>query len=118
MLYFNYLWDGLFSFSMSTNVVVIGFSLISAYFMKQRIGALVAFLYFPIMMLCAFASNYLFWEHDVFRGDQDIERIFSATIAGMMFALFVIIAVNNLRESYWRRPIGKYESFYDQGLDI
>jgi len=102
MAYLEYILEGLLNFSAATNIVVIGFSLISAYFMKERIGAFAAILYFPVMVLCAFGSNYLFWSEEVFRGDQDLERVFSATIAGMMFSLLLIIGLNNFREYYWR----------------
>jgi len=108
MLYIDYLVSGLFGFSQATNIVVILFSLVSVYFMKERIGGFAAIAYFPVMVLCAFASNYLFWHQEVFRGDQDLERVFSATIVGMMFSLVLIIGVNNLREYYWRLPSARF----------
>ena len=108
MLYLEYFMDGLFNFSLTTNIVVIGFSLVSVYFMKERIGTFAAVLYFPFMVLCAFVSNYIFWSEEVFRGDQDLERIFAATIVGMMFSLLIIIIVNNFREYYWSLPSKRY----------
>ena len=100
-----YLEDALLQFSGTTHLVVLGFSFVSVLFMKEQIGTGAAIMYFPVMVGCALLSNYLFWNFEIFRGDQDVERVFTATILGMMFSLLVLIAVNRVRDHYASIPV-------------
>ena len=105
MLYLMYLEDAMAHFSFATKLVVFGFSLISMFFLRERIGLGGSLFYFPVMVICAFVSNYLFWSYDVFNGAQDAEAVFSATIVGMIVSLIFLIVFNRVRDHYSSIPV-------------
>ena len=105
MLYLMYMEDAWAHFTLSTQIVVFGFSFVSAVYMKERIGFAGTLFYFPVLVMCAFVSNYLFWVYEIFRGDQDVETVFTATIVGMIVSLFLLIMYTRVREYYWSIPV-------------
>lgn len=90
---------------LSSNFIIGLFALISIYYMKDRVGLTVSLCYLPFMIAAALGVNYLFWEYDVFPGDQGVGRVFTATTIGFMSALLVLVVLNNMREAYLARPV-------------
>ncbi len=104
-VFIDYLGTLLGGFSSSTVYIIIGFSLISAYYMKTRLGLVASLMYMPAMAACSFAAYYFFWEHEIFNARHDVERVFSSMILGMVIALIVVIIINNVKEHLHQRSI-------------